>query len=456
MAEAIIVRCGKCQQRLKVVPQSAAIQVKCPKCGTLLRVSGTTATTGPQAPAAAPSRPTPPKPATVPSKSLTQPQRPAATAFDLGDLPLAQSSQPVQQPMMQRPALAGVSSSNQNKSLQQPRKGKTRFPRWILYTLGGIGITFLVCCGGLGLLISRLDRSATPVMPIEIALRAATPPRENFPPLGNPEQQFASGVNSYFISLKEPTLVPGRNMQMRVFVPPGDHADHSLPCVLIAPAGTPLIHGAALEPNDGYTDETLPYAEAGFVVIQYSIDGAADTEHGEPAISEMLQAYEQFKASGAGVVNGRNACEYALSQLKFVDPKRIHCAGHSSAGALALLLAAHEPRINRCVAFAAAYDLESRMKDMTSDITARALFSGIGGFVKLTSPINHVNKFRNPVFVFHARDDSNVPFADAEKFVSQLKAAGKSVTFEQVPTGDHYGPMIDPGIPMAIQWLQQP
>ncbi len=87
------------------------------------------------------------------------------------------------------------------------------------------------------------------------------------------------------------------------------------------------------------------------------------------------------------------------------------------------------------------------MKDMTSSVVARSLFSGIAEFVKLTSPMNQVNKFRNPVFVFHARDDSNVPFADAEKFVSQMKAAGKAIAFEQVPTGDHYQPMIDPAFP---------
>ncbi len=62
-----------------------------------------------------------------------------------------------------------------------------------------------------------------------------------------------------------------------------------------------------------------------------------------------------------------------------------------------------------------------------SSVVARSLFSGIAEFVKLTSPMNQVNKFRNPVFVFHARDDSNVPFADAEKFVSQMKAAGKAL-----------------------------
>lgn len=55
--------------------------------------------------------------------------------------------------------------------------------------------------------------------------------------------------------------------------------------------------------------------------------------------------------------------------------------------------------------------------------------------------------------VFHARDDSNVPFSDAEAFVAKLKTAGKSVTFETTPDGDHYQSMIDPGIPTAIAWL---
>ncbi|TWT89548.1 Prolyl oligopeptidase family protein [Neorhodopirellula pilleata] len=294
-------------------------------------------------------------------------------------------------------------------------------------------------------------------VPIAVTLKAAMPPGQ-FPPLGSPERTFDSGVKSYFVHVSGNPVIPGQQMRMRVFVPAGEHADRSLPCVLIAPAGTPMLHGVDLQPHDGYTDETLPYAEAGFVVVQYSLDGGLATGAEMADENEMTgligKAYPTFKASGAGVVNGRNALEFATKSLNMVDPDRISCVGHSSAGALALLLAAHEPRIYRCVAFAAAYDLESRMGDMTSNIVMKTIFPGIDGFIRETSPSNHVATIDCPVLVFHARDDSNVPIADAEAFVAKLKLANKAVTYETTPNGDHYQSMIDPGIATAITWLK--
>lgn len=246
-------------------------------------------------------------------------------------------------------------------------------------------------------------------------------------------------------------------MQYRLLVPPGEHEPASLPCVLVAPAGTPLVHGASLEPGVDYDAETLPYAEAGFVVIQYSIDGAlaegADAMDEGENLQAMMKAYPQFKDSGAGVVNGRNALEYSLS-LPYVDPERIYTAGHSSAGCLSLLLAAHEPRIRKCVAYAAAYDLETRMQDLTSNFFMKQMLPEVDKFIIESSPTNHIDRFECPVFVFHARDDSNVPFSDAERFVDQMKSAGKQVTFKVSDSGDHYQSMIEPGIPAAIQWLK--
>jgi hypothetical protein len=65
---------------------------------------------------------------------------------------------------------------------------------------------------------------------------------------------------------------PGEQTQMNIYLPAGEHAARSLGCVLVAPAGTNLLVGNSLD-GDDYHDETLPYAEAGFVTIQYSLDG---------------------------------------------------------------------------------------------------------------------------------------------------------------------------------------
>jgi hypothetical protein len=39
-------------------------------------------------------------------------------------------------------------------------------------------------------------------------------------------------------------------------------------------------------------------------------------------------------------------------------------------------------------------------------------------------------------------------------FRRALRAAGKDVTFAEVPTGGHYDAMIESGIPKGIEWLK--
>ena len=54
-----------------------------------------------------------------------------------------------------------------------------------------------------------------------------------------------------------------------------------------------------------------------------------------------------------GVSDGLTALDAALAKYPQIDPKRVYVAGHSSAGTLALQLAAAAPdRLKACVAFA--------------------------------------------------------------------------------------------------------
>ena len=251
---------------------------------------------------------------------------------------------------------------------------------------------------------------------------------------------------------------PGEQTQMNIYLPAGEHAAKSTPCVLVAPAGTPLLHGSSLDGGD-YHDETLPYSEAGFVVVHYSIDGAIPDSvnmNNEQAYTKaMSAAFPLFKNSGGGIVNGRNALEYALAKIDIVDPRRICAAGHSSAGTLALMLAASEPRVTHCAAYAAAVDVETRMAELIADPVSKLLFSGVEPFLHWYSPINHIDDFRCKMLVFHSRDDDNVPFVDATRFVGLIKDQGTNVTFVQTNQGGHYTPMITEGIPAAIQWLSE-
>jgi len=250
--------------------------------------------------------------------------------------------------------------------------------------------------------------------------------------------------------------LPGSAMKIRVYLPPGEHAPHSLSCVLVAPAGTNMLVGNDLDDFDGnaYHAEALPYAEAGMVVIWYSLDGAHN-EDGPGIAKGWSTAYGAFRAAGAGTVNGRNALEFALHRLPMVDPARIFSAGHSSAGTVSLLLGADEPRLRGSIAYAPGTDLEKFHEKLLATPMSEILFPGIRDFDRKASPKNQVARLQRPVFLFQAKDDSKVPLPTTERFVELLRLTNPRVTFQTVETGDHYEAMIEQGIPAGIRWIKE-
>lgn len=337
-----------------------------------------------------------------------------------------------------------------------------------LVWVGGVGVVFLscgvCCCGILPAWFNQQVQKAQEINMQRAGINPATQvpmgdpstpfpvaqiPVPQFPVLGNAQVLQPSGVSVYFLTMPAAfPATPGHSMSLRIYMPAGEHAPQSIPCVLVAPAGTNLLVGSAMD-NDDYHDETLPYAEAGMAVIFYSLDGPDLTEDG----SGIGPAYLQFRAGMAGVVNGRNALEFALARLPQVNPQRIYSAGHSSAGTVSLLLAEHEPRLAGAIAFAPCADVETRLGSMNNAAT-RLLLPDLTNFLKQSSPKTHVARIHCPVFLFHAQDDSNVPVADSQTFATQLRAAGKTVELQIVPTGDHYSEMLEQGIPAAITWLK--
>lgn len=335
---------------------------------------------------------------------------------------------------------------------------------WLVGGAGVIGLLVLLVCGSLAIPFvsgfrKAIDKARTP----DVALgdpsqlfSVSDVPLPEFPPLGPPTGTLdPSGAQVHFVdfgSIPGNADGPGQRMKMRVYVPPGEHADHSLGCVLVAPAGSNLISGNEMD-NDDYHVETLPYAEAGMVVVFYSIDGSLSNPD-NPSNEELRGGYLKFRAARAGVVNGRNALDYALKTLPQVDPQRIYSAGHSSAAVLSLLLAAHEPRLRGCLAYAPATDVELRLQDVTQITGISLVLPAIEEFLQQSSPKTHAARINCPVFLFHARDDSNEPFQTTEAFAALLKTHGKTCEFSIAETGDHYNSMIDEGIPRGIEWMK--
>lgn len=280
-----------------------------------------------------------------------------------------------------------------------------------------------------------------------------------FPSLRTARASTISGVVYHKISVAgnrrnrdaDGNPLPGSEMDMILYLPSGTHKSGSLPCVMIAAAGTTLLEGNGCY-DESYQSETIPYVKAGFAVLGYSLDGPLESD--EPTGRESREAYKRFRAAHAGLVNSRNALEFLLQKVPAINRNRIFTAGHSSAGTLALLFAEHESRIAGCVAYAPCLDLEKRLADYISSAVIEVLMPDVDQFVRQESPLRHFKSLKCPVFLFHAEGDTNAPFDESKELTERLTAQGTPCKLESVPEGDHYNSMLEEGIPLGIVWLK--
>jgi dipeptidyl aminopeptidase/acylaminoacyl peptidase len=242
---------------------------------------------------------------------------------------------------------------------------------------------------------------------------------------------------------------PGQSTQMKVYLPKGEHAEASLACVFVAPAGTNLLTGSDI-PRD-YHDESLPYAEAGFAVVQYSLDGPMPEGGAE---QELAVAYKQFKAASAGLENTKQAIKFVKTHFPEVDIQRLYTAGHSSAGTVSLLAASAIPEIKGAIAYAPCSDPEEFHRELSQVPETNDLLPGCTDFIREYSPLRKVGNIKCPVFLFQAADDQVVVEDETERFAKELKRENSSVSVVKVASGGHYNSMIQEGIPAAIKWLK--
>jgi acetyl esterase/lipase len=242
---------------------------------------------------------------------------------------------------------------------------------------------------------------------------------------------------------------PGHSGKLWLYLPSGQHAARSLPCILIAGAGSNLITGMDL--GDGDRPEHLPHVRAGFAVLAYELDGALP-DNSKQNMQALARSSRAFLNAQAGLINARVAIEYATTQVPSIDPKRLYTVGHSSAATIALLVAETEPRIAGCAAFAPAVDVRANIPEQAQEAIIQ-LVPGAEDFFTRFNPREHESKIACPLFLFYADDDNRFA-SQVRELGARLQAAGKQVTVSSVPSGGHYDSMINEGVPRAIEWLK--
>jgi dipeptidyl aminopeptidase/acylaminoacyl peptidase len=238
-------------------------------------------------------------------------------------------------------------------------------------------------------------------------------------------------------------------MTVWVYLPDAPHEPRSLPCVVVAPAGSVIITGMDL--GDGDRAEHLPYVPAGYAVLSYSLDGhLADAQHASDA--QLARAAGEFVAARAGLSNATTAIDWMLENFPEVDPDRLYTAGHSSAGTMALLLAENDGRIKACAAFDPRSNTEGNFGWLQRAALSRTI-PAVDQIFTTYNPAKHAAEMKCPVLLFHAQDDPVVPVSETQAFASALQSAGKDVTVDLVPSGGHYEPMVSQGIPRALAFF---
>jgi dienelactone hydrolase len=222
-----------------------------------------------------------------------------------------------------------------------------------------------------------------------------------------------------------------------------------LPCVLIAPAGTFMVHGMSL--SNGDQAEHIPYVQAGFAVIAYDLNGPANNNSTN---AQLKQAILEFRKSGSGLNNASAAIDYAEKKIPFIDSNKFYTAGHSSAGGVALYVAQKNQNIKGAIAYAPSLDYPSLMgREFVGGLST--LIKDFGDYATGISPINHIKDLKCPTFIFYAADDQTISSSVVQDFSSKLRDTKTKVTVFRFPTGGHYDSMIQQGIPKGIEWLRE-
>jgi dipeptidyl aminopeptidase/acylaminoacyl peptidase len=306
--------------------------------------------------------------------------------------------------------------------------------------LSGRAAAALALAAGLAALAGcqpATETAGTPTTTPPPPVAAAPADPTTFPPLGQ-RQRVKQGVVLYEQVVGQGVTATRVGVYLPELPPEG-----KLPCVLIAPAGTPLIHGMNLSPRD--QAEHVPYVRAGFAVVAYSLSGPVPPHADE---GRKVEAVRGFMQADGGLVNARTALDYALARVGKIDPERVYAAGNSSAATLALLVAEHDPRVKGCVAFAPVTDVPAALGPQGIDQVARQV-PGFKEFVERSSPRAHLAKLQCPVFLFHAKNDRTVPVAESVNFANELKKTNPKVKLVTPPTGT-----LKQGIPLGIGWLK--
>lgn len=210
-------------------------------------------------------------------------------------------------------------------------------------------------------------------------------------------------------------------------LPPGHEDAKGLPAIV-------LPHGGPSARDEwGFDWLSQFFANRGFAVLQPNFRGS--TGYGDAWFEK--NGFQSWPIAIGDIL----AAGHWLVSQGIADPARLGIVGWSYGGYAALQSAVVDPNTFKAViAIAPVTDLPA-LKEEWRNFTDFALvqkFVGDGPPIHEGSPIEHADKIKVPVLMFHGAMDRNVNIAESQHMAERLKAVGAHCELVTWDNLDHY------------------
>lgn len=199
-----------------------------------------------------------------------------------------------------------------------------------------------------------------------------------------------------------------------------------------------LIHGGpqgAWEDNFHYRWNLQLFASRGYVIVATNPRGS--TGYGQKFTDEISGDW-----GGKVYIDLMNACDYAIRNYKFIDPKNTFAAGASYGGYMINWLEGHTTRFNAVVSHDGVFNMES-MFGSTDEIWfdnwehGGPYWKDRSNYEKF-SPNRFVKNFKTPMLVVHGGYDFRIPETQAMELFTALQLNNVPSKFLYFPDETHF------------------
>jgi dienelactone hydrolase len=210
-------------------------------------------------------------------------------------------------------------------------------------------------------------------------------------------------------------------------LPPGHEDAKGLPAIV-------LPHGGPSARDEwGFDWLSQFFANRGFAVLQPNFRGSSG--YGDAWFQQ--NGFRSWQLAIGDVL----AAGHWLVKQGIADPTKLGILGWSYGGYAALQSAVVDPNTFKAViAIAPVTDLPALKEEarIFSNFRLVSQFVGDGPQVHEGSPIEHADKIKAPVLMFHGAMDTNVSIDESRHMAARLKASGARVELVTWDNLDHY------------------